>query len=259
MTKKSKKIIGVLGGMGPESSAIFYQALIRECQRQYGAKYDEDYPEIFIYNLPIPDIVEGLKEPEKTLEMLVAGARKMQSIGVDFIVMPCNTAHYFYPGMAKSIDIPFICIFLAAAKKIAANGYRKIGFLATKTTVQYKSYDRDFEKNGIELVLPDDGDQRKLTRIILNILAGKKLLEDKNDLLAIIERLKKRGAEAVLLACTDLPILFSGECVFPDDNKLCDFILQRDRLDIELFDTVDILAEATVQYATGKIGNEILE
>lgn len=248
----TKKIIGVLGGMGPESTAIFYQALIRECQRQYGAKLDSDYPEIFIYNLPIPDIIEGLKEPEKTLEMLVGGARKMQSIGVDFIVMPCNTAHYFYPGMAKAIQIPFICIFLVAAKKIAANGYSKIGFLATETTVRYKSYDRDFEKNGIDLILPEDGDQRKLTRIILNILAGKKFAEDKRDLRAIIQRLKKRRAEAVLLACTDLPILLSGEDISGVDNKMTD-------LSFRLFDTVDILAEATIQYATGKIGNEILE
>lgn len=268
----TKKIIGVLGGMGPASTAIFYQAVIRECQKQYFAQYDSDYPEIFIYNLPIPDIVQGLKEPGKTLEMLAAGARKLQSIGADFIVMPCNTAHYFYPGMAKSIDIPFICIFLAAAKKIASKGYSKIGFLATETTVQYKSYDRDFEKNGIELILPDDENQQKLTRIILNILAGKKLLEDKNDLLAIIRRLKKCGAEAVLLACTDLPILLSeadfsifdkNSCFKPsvlsDDNKSRDFILRQGRLDIELFDTVDILAEATIKYATGKIGNEILE
>ena len=59
-----KKIIGILGGMGPESTAIFYQAIIKQCQKQYGAKYDEDYPEIFIYNLPIPNIVDGLKKPE---------------------------------------------------------------------------------------------------------------------------------------------------------------------------------------------------
>lgn len=242
----TKKIIGVLGGMGPESTAIFYQALIRECQKQYGAQLDSDYPEIFIYNLPIPNIVERLRKPKKTLEVLVNGARKLQSIGVDFIVMPCNTAHYFYPGMAKSIRIPFICIFLAAAKKIEAKRYRKIGFLATETTVRCKSYNRDFEKNGIDLILSDDRDQKKLTPIILNILAGKKFAEDKNDLWAIIEELKNRGAEAVLLACTDLPVLFSVE------ERTADFSLR-------LFDTVDILAEATIQYATGKIGNEILE
>lgn len=242
MTNMKPKIIGVLGGMGPESTAIFYHAVIKECQKQYNAKYDEDYPEIFIYNLPIPDIVEGLEKPKETLSALIEGAKKIDSIGVDFMVMPCNTAHYFYPGMAKSISIPFICIFLAAAKKIQAKGYKKIGFLATETTIKYKSFEKDFEINDIELIFPDQPDQESLTKIIMNILAGHKLDSDKEQMKQIIERLKKEGAEAVVLACTDLPILFKQE-----------------DMDIEIFDTVDILAEATVQYAIGKIGNEILE
>ncbi|OGJ43572.1 hypothetical protein A3I58_04020, partial [Candidatus Peregrinibacteria bacterium RIFCSPLOWO2_02_FULL_39_10] len=193
-----KKTIGILGGMGPESTAIFYQEIIKQCQKQYGAKYDEDYPKIFIYNLPIPNIVDGLKSPGKTLEMLIAGAKKIDSIGVDFMVMPCNTAHYFYPGMAKSISVPFICIFLAVAKKIRSKGYKRVGFLATETTIWYKSFDRDFEKNGIELIMPDVLDQRRLTGIIFNILAGKKLERDKNQLKRMIGCLKNRGAGAVV-------------------------------------------------------------
>ncbi|MFH1089826.1 MAG: amino acid racemase [Candidatus Uhrbacteria bacterium] len=237
-----KKIIGVLGGMGPESTAIFYHALIQQCQKQYGVQYDSDYPEIFIYNLPIPDVVEGLTKPEETLAALIGGAQKINSIGVDFMVMPCNTAHYFYPGMAKAISIPFICIFLATAKKIKSRGYTKVGFLSTETTVKYKSYDKDFEKNGIELVLPESDDKESLTKIIMNILAGRKLDSDKEVLKQIIERLKTRGAKAIVLACTDLPIL-----------------LKQEDVDIEVFDTVEILAEATIQYSIGKIGNEILE
>lgn len=242
MNNMKPKIIGVLGGMGPESTAIFYHALIQQCQKQYGAQYDQDYPEVFIYNLPIPDVVEGLAQPEETLAQLIKGAQKIDTIGVDFMVMPCNTAHYFYPGMAKSISIPFICIFLATAKKIKSKGYKRVGFLATETTIKYKSYDKDFEKNNVELILPDQADQESLTKIIMNILAGHKLNSDKEQMKQIIERLKAKGAEAVVLACTDLPIL-----------------LKQEDVDIEVFDTVEILAEATVQYAIGKIGDEILE
>jgi len=238
----NKKVIGILGGMGPESTAIFYQALIKQCQKQYGAQYDSDYPEIFIYNLPIPDVVEGLENAEETLAMIVKGAQKIDSIGVDFMVMPCNTAHYFYPDMAKSINIPFICIFLTTAKKIKSKGYKKVGFLSTETTVKYKSYDRDFEKNDIELILPEQEDAKLLTKIIMNILAGQKNTSDKQNLIEIIERLKAKGAEAIVLACTDLPIL-----------------LKQEDTDMELFDTVEILAEATIQYSIGKIDNEIFE
>jgi aspartate racemase len=109
--------------------------------------------------------------------------------------------------MAKSISIPFICIFLATAKKIKAKGYKKVGFLATETTIKYRSFEKDFEKNDIELILPDQSDQEAMTKIIMNILAGHKLDSDKEQMKQIIERLKKKGAEAAVLACTDLPIL----------------------------------------------------
>jgi len=104
------------------------------------------------------------------------------------------------------------------------------------------NFKRYFEKNGIELILPSQTDQNKLTQVILNILAGKKLDEDKEQMKAIIAKMKQGGAEAVVLACTDLPIL-----------------LKQEDVDIPVFDTVEILAEATVQYAISKIGNEILE
>lgn len=225
-----KKIIGVLGGMGPESTAIFYHELIIQCQKQYGAKYDEDYPEIFIYNLPIPDVVDGLKKPEKTLQVLVKGAKKLESIGVDFIVMPCNTANYFYGDIKKEISIPFLSITEETAKKIKSNQYNKVGLLATRTTIKYKIYNKDFDKFGIGLIVPDK--QEKITNIILNILAGKKLDKDREELKKIIEKLKDNGAETIIIGCTDIPIL-----------------LKQEDVDIKIFDTVEILAESAIKFA----------
>ncbi len=226
-----KKIIGVLGGMGPESTAIFYHELIIQCQKQYGAKYDEDYPEIFIYNLPIPDVVEGLKTPEKTLKVLVRGAKKVESIGVGFLVIPCNTAHYFFDGIKKEISIPFLSIIEETAKKIKSKKYKKVGLLATETTINSKIYDKIFTDYGIGIIVPKEQD--KVTKIILNILAGKKLEKDKQDLKKIIEMLKNKGAEAIVLGCTDLPILLKPE-----------------EIDLEAFDTIEILAESAIKYAT---------
>ena len=227
------KIIGVLGGMGPESTAIFYQALIRQCQNQYGARYDGDYPEIFIYNLPIPDVVEGLKSPDKVLRMLVGGVKKLESIGADFIVMPCNTAHYFYRGMKKEISIPFLSIVEETAKKVKSQKYTKAGLLATQTTIDYKNYDSDFDDYGISLVVPENQDE--VTKVILNILSGKKLESDKEKLKTIIKNLKRAGAQAIILGCTDIPIL-----------------LKQEDVDVEVFDTVEILAEAAIKYSLSR-------
>ncbi|MEK7497278.1 MAG: amino acid racemase [Patescibacteria group bacterium] len=230
-----KKRIGILGGMGPESTVIFYQALVKQCQIQYNAKYDKDYPEIFIYNLPIPDVVEGLKKPKETLNILIKGVKKIDSIGVDFVVMPCNTAHYFYSSMSKSISVPFINIFSVVAEKIKLQELKKVGFLSTETTIRYKSFGDIFKKNSIKLIFPNQVDQNKLTQIILNILAGKKSKADKIQIKKIIKKMKQGGAEAIVLACTDLPIL-----------------IKQGDVGIKIFDTVEILAEATIKYAIGR-------
>ncbi len=227
--------------MGPESTAIFYQALIQQCQRLYGAYLDKDYPEIFIYNLPIPDVVEQLETPQQTAKVLTDASKKLIKFGADFLAMPCNTVHYFYPEIIKYIDRPFICIFLATAKKIRLSGLKRVGFLSTETTLKLKSYGDDFSRNGIELIVPSPLEQADVNQIIVNILAGKKNTNDKNRLIEISNSLKVRGAEGVVLACTDLPIL-----------------LKQEDIRLKLFDTVDILAEATIQYCLGKIGDEIL-
>ncbi|MFH0713961.1 MAG: amino acid racemase [Candidatus Micrarchaeota archaeon] len=225
-----KKIIGVLGGMGPESTANFYHELIIQCQKQYGAKYDEDYPEIFLYNLPIPDVVEGLETPEKTLNILVKGAKKLEAIGVDFIVMPCNTAHFFYEDIKKEISIPFLSITEETAKKVKLRNFNKVGLLATGTTVRHNIYNKDFDKERIELIVPEK--QEKVTKVIMNILAGKKLEKDKDELKQIIQNLKDKGAQAIVIGCTDIPILLK-----PED------------INIETFDTVEVLAESTIKFA----------
>lgn len=216
--------------MGPESTAIFYQEIIKECQSQCGAQLDQDYPEIFIYNLPIPDIVNGLKEPEKVLPMLVEGAKKLEIIGVDFIVMPCNTATYFINEIRKELKIPFLSIVEETAKKINKDKIIKVGLLATKTTIEYKIYDKVLEKYKIEIIKPVE--QKKVTEIIMNILSGKKLENDKQTLLKIVYDMKKLGAEAIVLGCTDLPVLFKKEETI-----------------LKAFDTVEILAESTVREA----------
>jgi len=225
-----KRVIGVLGGMGPESTAIFYHELILQCQKQYKAQYDKDYPEMFIYNLPIPDIVEGLKNPKKILPILIKGAKKLETIGVDFLVMPCNTAHYFFDDVKKEVSIPFLSIIEETAKKVKSKKYKKVGLLATETTIKYKIYNQIFNEYGIDIVVPKEQD--KLTKIILNILAGKKLEKDKNELKKIIKELKNNGIKAIILGCTDLPILLKPE-----------------EIDLEAFDTIEVLAESTIKYA----------
>ena len=194
-----------------------------------------NFRQYFIYSLPIPNVLEGLKDykkRKKAKEALVEGVKRLNSWKPDFIAIPCNTVHLFFETMQKSSSVPMLNIAFETAKKVSEKNYKYVGLLATQTTIQNKIYSRAFENNRMKLVLPSKKEQGKVNNIILNILAGKKLQEDKQALKEIIHSLEKGGAEAIVLGCTDLPLIIGKK-----DSK------------IELFDSLEILAEAAVRKA----------
>jgi aspartate racemase len=229
---KDKRSIGILGGMGPEATALFYQAVIEECQQQYGAKNDEDYPEIFICSLPIPSPIINFKESNKILPMLIDGIDKLKMVGANFVSIPCNTVHFFYDDLVSDQDIPIINMIEETAKKLNLKKIKSIGLLATTSTISNRLYQKVFEKFGIEIFIPENQDM--ITQIILNILAGNKNQGDKNTLIKIGRSLIDYGAEGIVLGCTELPILINKKDV-----------------EFELFDTLKILAEVSVEKALG--------
>ncbi|HLD57761.1 MAG TPA: amino acid racemase [archaeon] len=231
---KGMRRIGILGGMGPESTALFYQKIIEQCQKLYGAKYDQDYPKIFIYSLPLPDPVRGIRDG--TLRVLTNGLKKLESFGADFIAIPCNTINCFLPEMRKCIQIPIVGIIEETIGKIESERYKKVGLLATIPTIENNLYKSD----KIKIITPLKRDQKTVNKVICNILAGKKLDEDKKLVGRIIRNLLDRGAEAIVLGCTDLPLL-----------------IKQEDYDVKIFDTVEILAESTVRYATGIVNKEV--
>ncbi len=228
------RTIGILGGMGPESTALFYQKIIEQCQKLYRAKYDQDYPEMFIYSLPLPDPVRGIKNG--TLPVLIDGLRKLESFGSDFIAIPCNTINCFLPEMRKCIPIPIIGIIEEALGKIELERSKSVGLLATTPTIENSLY----KSNKIKIIAPQKNDQKIVNKVICNILAGKKLDKDKKVLGKIVGSLINEGAEAIVLGCTDLPLL-----------------IKQEDYDVKIFDTVEILAESTVRYATGIVNKEV--
>lgn len=215
--------------MGPEATADIYQKIIKICQKKYWAKLDRDYPKILISSIPAPQIIENLKYREKLLRMLIDNLKKLESSGADLIILACNTAHYLLPELEKIASIPILNIVEEVARKVNKANVEKIGLLATTTTIKQKLYEREFKKYGKKLILPDKNSQNKIVKIIKNIIAGRKLVDDKIKLKKIIRNLKIKGAAAVILGCTDLPI-----------------IIEKDNFDVDIFDCNEIIAEAAV-------------
>lgn len=203
------KTIGILGGMGAEATVDLYMGIWKYFQEKYNARYDKDFPPVIIYSVPIPDVVESLENEKVTLEMLQKTSKTLESSGCDFIVIACNTVQYLLDRIRKVVKIPITGIAETNAEYLNGKGIKQVGILATKTTIDKKVYDKELNKIGIQLIKPNDENQTIVTEVIMTQLAGKAGKVEKQKLLKVINKLRKQGAEAILLACTDLPPVIS--------------------------------------------------
>lgn len=207
---RNYKKIGILGGMGAEATVDLYMAIWRYYQKKHNAKFDDDFPAVIIYSVPIPDVVESLVNEEKTLKMLVESAQTLENDGCDFLIIACNTVQFLLKRIQNEVKIPIIGIAEVNARYIQKLGLNKVGILATQTTIAKKIYDEELNRIGIDAVVPSREDQLIVTNVIMNQLAGKTSEDDKQNLVEVIGHLNELGVEAVLLACTDLPVVMKG-------------------------------------------------
>jgi len=208
-TMTKHKTIGILGGMGAEATVDLYMGIWKYYQNNFGAKYDIDFPPMIIYSIPIPDVVESLENEQVTLEMLQNTAKNLENNGCDFIVIACNTVQFLLENIRQAVNIPIIGIAEVNAKHLKTKGIKKVGILATEVAIEKQVYDGAMTNIGISLIKPTAEDQEIVTEVIMTQLAGKTTRSETNKLANIAEHLKFQGAEAILLACTDLPLVIN--------------------------------------------------
>jgi aspartate racemase len=228
------KTIGVLGGMGPWATLDFFEKILRLTP----AKTDQEHLRVIIDNNPkIPDrspaIVGNGEDPTPAL---VAGARTLQQAGADVIVIPCNTAHYFYERVQNAVSIPVLHIMeeVATTAREEVPSARVLGILATAAAVSSGLYSRACARKGIEVVNPDPAGQQVVNRAIYAVKGGQMGPEITAGLKKIADGLVGRGAQALVLGCTELP-----------------FVLKPQDVRVPLLDSNQILARAAVRFATG--------
>ena len=214
-------MIGILGGMGTQAGLDFCNKLAI----QYRGKIDQDYPLFFLYNKSnIPGRPESIgkstgalsnrfeniaskKKYEKVLKSLVNGCKKLERAKCKFIVIPCNTAHYWYEDLQKKIKIPIINmpkeVFKHTKKNCKKNS--KIGLLATEGTLKTKVYDKIFNKNYV-LFFPNNKLQKEnVNRAIKDVKMGNVKRASK-IIQPAINYLIKNKCKKIILGCTELPI-----------------------------------------------------
>jgi aspartate racemase len=226
------KKIGILGGMSPESTMAYYEHITRTYTERSG---DYGYPEIIIYSVSFQPYVDWPQQERWDLvaQGLGEAARRLEAAGADFIVMATNTMHLVFDQVRARVQVPMLSLVDAVGEAILAGGMRKVGLLGTQYTMEKTFYQDALGRRGITVLVPDDKDRQYVNTVIYNeLVAGQIRDESRAGFIAVIKRLAERGAQGIILGCTEIPML-----VTETDAGM------------PLFDTTAIHAEAALRYA----------
>lgn len=232
---RGQKVIGVLGGMGPEATHAFYGQLIANTP----AVRDQDHLRVVIDSNPkVPDRTAALlQQGESPLPMMVAGVESLARAGADFVVIPCVSAHGFLDELRRQARLPLLSLIEVAAEEIRRShpGLRSVGLLATSGTVESGRFQDTLARAGIRTIVPAAEDQDRVMSAIYEIKAtvpGRRSRGARAALQEAAQRLVQEGAEGVVLGCTEIPLVLG-----PDD------------LPVPVFDVVLMLARAAIATA----------
>ena len=202
------KTLGIIGGVGPESTIEYYQniiALYRERQR------DGSYPEFIVNSVDLKKGLDFMAANNLTgmADYLLEEIGKLARAGANFGLISANTPHIVFDELASKSPIPLISIVEATCAAAKARGLKKLALLGTRFTMQGTFYPKVFSREGIELVVPDAKDQEYMHDKYLNeLVPGNFLPETRDGLLAIVDRMQtKTNIDSVILAGTELPLI----------------------------------------------------
>lgn len=202
-----KKAIGIIGGMGPMATCDLMKKIIENTD----AACDQEHIRLYVdSNTNIPDrtaaILRGGADPRPALTQ---SAVKLQAMGADLLIMPCNTAHYFVEDMRKAVDIPVLNMQQETADELRRQGITTVAVLATDGTVESGLYDQALKNVGITPVYPDKNEQKLVMSVIYDYVKAGKDYRDVDKIHAMVEHLRSQGVQGLVLGCTELPIAFA--------------------------------------------------
>jgi aspartate racemase len=204
-------LIGVLGGMGPLATADFMRRLALIAP----AKVDQDHCRVLVYSNPkIPDRSAGiLGAGPSPLPSLLDGVAMLERSGVDVIVIPCNTAHYWLDDLVASTLVPFISIFQAIRRDLASHDVRSglIGVLGTAGTIRSGLFQRDLKSSGFGVLEPTQAEMEEFVEPAIRAVKASRIEAARPLVRAALAALAERGAAAVVLGCTELPLALDGD------------------------------------------------
>ncbi len=233
---------GIIGGLGPGTTAEFYMEIIQRARKVY----PKTYPRILIHSIPVPfeveqSIVAYGRGEEEMFPLLSEGVCRLEGSGADFAVIPCNTVHVFHSQLQGAISIPLLNILQETALACRSRGWDRVGVLGTVKTFNDRIYESALEEQGLVPVHLAVEKRDELGQLISRILSERTLPDDRQILIEMLQEMEGKGADGVILGCTDLQLLVNeGD---PD-------------LPVSVVDSMRCLADAVVRNLYDDEGGE---
>lgn len=237
-----KQAVGVIGGVGPMATVYYMQRVIEMTK----AGCDQEHINMLVFNdCDIPDRTAFIteKSPDNPLPVMVEDAKRLEAAGCEFVVIPCNTAHYFYDELEQAVEIPVVNIVEETIRyaKARVQDLSCVGIMATTGTIVTGTYQKYAEHAGLSFAVPDEDEQDLLMQIIYDgVKAGKPV--PRADFDRVANHLRAKGAQCLILGCTELSVL------------------KRDLPinDPDVLDSIDVLASETVRRSGKPFTDECL-
>jgi len=226
------KHIGIVGGLSPESTIEYYKLICEEYNKQIGGW---NFPQITIRSLNLQEIADLFMADrwDEMADVIISAISDLQRAGADFTAIATNTPHNAYEKIREESPLEVLSIMDATAQEIQKDGIEKVGLLGTKQTMEYGFFQKTFADYGIKAITPDEKDRESVNNVIWNELVHGKITDKARERYkGVIDRLVQRGAEGVILGCTEIPLLIK-----PSDSP------------IKTYDTTTIHARAILDYA----------
>jgi aspartate racemase len=228
------KTIGLIGGTGWLSTIEYYRIINEEINKRLGGY---NFARCIIYSLNHGDIIEFNKtnDTEGVYSLLLNASNKLTGAGADFVLLCANTTHMFADRLQDDISVPLIHIGDATSKEIKKQKLSKVGLIGTKTTMEKDFFKDKLIDNNIEVLIPGDNEREYIHKVILDeLIKGKFPDNTRKEFIRIISDLQSKGAEGIILGCTEIPLL-----------------IKQENVDIPVFDTTLIHSLSAVDFALG--------
>jgi aspartate racemase len=229
------KTIGLIGGMSWESSAQYYAIINRAVRERLGGAHSA---EMLLYSVDFGEIERLQRDGDwsSLTVLMVDAAKRLESGGADFVLICSNTMHLMADDVAAAIGVPLLHVVDATAAAITRAALKRVGLLGTAFTMEMPFYSNRLAAAGLETLIPDAADRREVHRVIYEeLVAGKIDAASRAAYREVIARLVARGAQAIVLGCTEIMLL-----VDQSDST------------VPLFDTTSLHALAAVDLALGR-------